>query len=95
MRASEDALNNEVKIAFSHGNLRWKPCHLRSAYGAICAGFLTEEYDFGSQGCRFRALPGAMDRRAAPVRRRRPVSPLEIIPGSESLGALLGALPDP
>ena len=24
MRASEDALNNEVKIAFGQGNLRWK-----------------------------------------------------------------------
>jgi hypothetical protein len=36
MRASEHALNNQVKIAFGQGNLRWKPGHLRSAYGATC-----------------------------------------------------------
>jgi hypothetical protein len=33
---TKDALNNEVKTAFGQGNLRWKPGHLRSAYGAIC-----------------------------------------------------------
>jgi hypothetical protein len=38
--AIKDALNNEVKIAFGQGNLRWKPGHMRSAYGAICCQLL-------------------------------------------------------
>jgi hypothetical protein len=48
MCASEDALDNELEIAFGQGNLRWKPGRLRSAYAPYAAGFLTKEYDFGS-----------------------------------------------
>ena len=59
MCASEEALNNEVKIAFGQGNLRWKPGHLRSAYGAICCRFFNQRIWLRITGLQVRAMPGA------------------------------------
>ena len=60
---SNTLLNNEVKVAFGLGNLRWKPRHLRSAYGAICCQLfkpknMTEDI-FLAQILGHKLLPGA------------------------------------
>jgi hypothetical protein len=60
---TKDALNNEVKVAFGQGNLRWKPGHLRSAYGAICCQLfkpqnMTEDISL-AQILGHKLLPGA------------------------------------
>jgi len=39
VRASEDALNDGVKIAFGQGNLRWKPGHCEALTAPYAAGF--------------------------------------------------------
>jgi len=61
--ATKDALNNEVKVAFGQGNLRWKPGHLRSAYGTICCHLfkprnMTDDI-FLAQILGHKLLPGA------------------------------------